>query len=382
MQLAKPDPFHRLFHRRDPFHRRFHRRARRCVALLFPTLVATAFLISPCSGGEFRLSEVGKIDLPINARAIAWHPDSKSIAAGGFAGMLTVWDAHSGRLIRDLKQTNGVVESVEFSSDRKFLAVGKSVVRRGAYLTIFDAATYGVIDERESPNVKNGKNSPGLHSISVDPKTSRKIAVLGYENSWDPVIFSVGPMNREIVSTPPKARDYVQKVVFSPNGEILAVGYINGLVVLYSSEDGRPLKSFAAYDKWWIRGLVFSPDGRFLYTGSNTGFRHEYLDKATGQWRKRQNNEPIKMWDMRTLKLVRIFDPEGVGIESLAVSPDGRYLYAGLIKRLKIWEVATGALVKQIDTSGALLVKPSANGKYLATTDTGTRVIRIWSVAN
>ena len=89
------------------------------------------------------------------------------------------------------------------------------------------------------------------------------------------------------------------------------------------------------------------------------------------------------MWDVQTLKLVRTFDPEGDTVWSLAVSPDGRYLYGGLGKKLTIWEASTGAVVKRFNISvGGLIVKASPNGKRLATTDMGTRVIRIWSVAN
>jgi anaphase-promoting complex subunit 4/WD40 domain-containing protein len=350
---------------------------------LFLVLVAAAITASPSSGGEFRLSEVGRIELPMNARAIAWHPDSKTIAAGGFGGMLAVWNVESKELLRDLKRTGHPIGAVEYSKDGKLLAVGKLGVSRGAYLTIFDTTTYQVMEERESPNVVNGRNSPVLESLSIDPKTSRKVAVLGYESGWDPVIFLLGPSNPKMIAVPPKPRESVKRITFHPAGEMLAVGRLNGSVDLYASDDGRLLNSFTAYDNWVLRALEFSPDGKFVFTGSDTGSGRESVDRATGKWDKRKNNEPIKMWNTQTLKLDRTFDPEGMAVWSLAVSPDGRYLYAGLGKRLAIWEVSTGTVVKRLDVSaGGLIVKASPNGKYLATTDMGARVLRIWSVAN
>lgn len=350
--------------------------------LISSALIWLALLAAPCGGAELHIRELRKIELPINAQTIAWHPDSRTIAAGGFSGMLTVWDAESGRLIQDLKQTNGIVDSLEFSHDGKFLAVGKGAVRRGAYLTVFDAATYRVMEERESPNVLNGRVSPGMRSLSIDPKTQKKIAVPGYEQGWDPVIFLIGRDSRERIVIPSKPRYSVQRLAFSPAKDVLAVGRINSLVDFYSSEDGRMLKSFEAHDDWILKALVFSPGGKFLYTGSDTGTRHGYLDKATSQWRERSNNEPIKMWDVETLRLVRTFDSEGMAVWSLALSPDGRYLYAGLAKRLTVWEVSTGAKVKQLNiSSGGLIVMVSANGKRLATTDIDTRLMRIWSVS-
>ncbi|MBS1155175.1 MAG: Protein kinase:G-protein beta repeat [Proteobacteria bacterium] len=353
---------------------------------LFATIFSCFLAVSLCVAGELRLTQTATIELPVNARTLAWHPNSKTLAAGGWSGMLTVWDTQTGKLIRDLRQpNNATLGEIQYSADGKFLAVGK--LRAGskqAYLSILDASSFQVIDKLESPKMLEGeRGNVSLESLSIDPITSKRIVLSGYTNGRDPVIFTSGNSPQKLIQLSPDARYLAVKVSFSPTGRIIAVGRQNGVIDLYSAENGQLVKSFSVFDDiWWIRALNFSPDGRYIFVASNTGAGREWLDRTTGKWTIHKNNEPIKMWDVQTQSLIRTFDTQGRGIESLEITTDNRYLIAGLTKGfVAIWDVKTGAEIKRFRPSAnSTIVKLSPDGKQFATSDTGSKKVKIWMI--
>ena len=105
--------------------------------------------------------------------------------------MLTVWDVQTGAQVKTLPQRNGMVDSLAYSPNGKWLAVGKGAVRNGAYVSVLDARNYETVVEFTSPNLldkSSRKISPGVMSLTFDVH-SEKLAVCGYADTWDPVVF-------------------------------------------------------------------------------------------------------------------------------------------------------------------------------------------------
>jgi WD40 repeat protein len=73
-----------------------------------------------------------------------------------------------------------------------------------------------------------------------------------------------------------------------------------------------------------IRTLAFSPDGRFLASGS--------LDNR------------VRLWDLECNTLVRTFPRTLLSFRSVAFTPDGRRVLAGTANQgeIKIWNLADG----------------------------------------
>ena len=128
--------------------------------LLFVFLNLTA---STSKASELQLTQTTTIDLTNNATALAWHPNSKVLAVGGWIGMLTIWDATTGKLIQNLEQPHRpVIGDIEYSKDGKYLASGKSMSWSvPPYLSIFDASTFQLIDTLTAPVSKKESH----HSI-------------------------------------------------------------------------------------------------------------------------------------------------------------------------------------------------------------------------
>ena len=103
-----------------------------------------------------------------------------------------------------------------------------------------------------------------------------------------------------------KAGNDVNSVVFSPDGKFLASGSSDRNAYVYNLETGQEVKSFKARD--YVRSVAFSPDGKFLAVGSDYNKAHIY-NLETG-------NE-VNSFKMRD------------DVNSVAFSPDGKYLAVG-----------------------------------------------------
>lgn len=133
------------------------------------------------------------------------------------------------------------------------------------------------------------------------------------------------------------ARD-ADSALFSPDSRVVAVSY-NGSVYLWDAQTGemlfllvdpainRSLSSggFTSHQHI-IYDLLFSHDGKYLFTGS--------IDTK------------VKQWDVSTGKLVRTFSGHKHRIKTLALSPDGRILAIGSQdEKVKLWDTQSGRLI-------------------------------------
>jgi RNA polymerase sigma factor (sigma-70 family) len=160
------------------------------------------------TGKEVReLSQAGPV-------AVAFAPDGKTLAVGGWDGRVGLWEVAAGRNLRTIHPDRGptIVNAVAFSPDGRLIATG----HHHAPVYLFDAAT---------------------------GKQVREIKV-GHEVTWC--------------------------VAFSPDGAWLASGGLDGTACLWEVATGRRLHELRGHQFWVLR-LAFGPDGRTLATGGYDG---------------------------------------------------------------------------------------------------------------
>ncbi|SOD96445.1 caspase family protein [Spirosoma fluviale] len=112
-----------------------------------------------------------------------------------------------------------------------------------------------------------------------------------------------------------------------------------------------------------INSVCFSPDGRYALSGS--------YDKT------------IKLWDVATRQEVRTFKGHGISVSSGCFSPDGRYALSGSYdKTIKLWEVATGKKLRTFKghSSSVSSVCFSPDGRY-ALSGSYDETLKLWDVA-
>ncbi len=152
--------------------------------------------------------------------------------------------------------------------------------------------------------------------------------------------------------------DGVDTLTFSPDGRFVLSGSNDNKIRLWDIATRECLRTFEGHTDW-VKSVAFSPDGRFALSGSN--------DKT------------LRLWDVVTKQCLRTFEGHTDSVESSAFSPDGRFALSGSSdKTLRLWDVATGQCLRTFE-DGAAPVAFSPDGRY-ALSGGGDNTVRLWEI--
>ena len=80
----------------------------------------------------------------------------------------------------------------------------------------------------------------------------------------------------------------------------------------------------------WINSIAISPDGKYIVSGSD--------DKT------------IKIWDFKTAECLNTLEGHEDSVNSIAISSDGKYIVSGSgDKTIKIWDFKTGECLNTLE---------------------------------
>jgi WD40 repeat protein len=166
--------------------------------------------------------------------------------------------------------------------------------------------------------------------------------------------------------------DTVLSVVFSPDGRYVLTGSLDKTAKLWDAATGAEMRTFTGH-AGSVESVAFSPDGKYVLTGS--------VDKTA------------KLWDAATgAELLTFSDPTSIvrtsvemkrSSHSVAFSPDGKYVLTGSDDGTpKLWDAATGAVLRTFSghTNIVRSVAFSPDGKYVLTGGLDDTA-RLWDAA-
>ena len=300
-------------------------------------------------------------------RSLAVSPDGL-LASGSWDQTVKIWQLKTGQLLHTLAEHKAAVEAIAISPDGQLLASGD----REAKVRLWQ--------------LRSGKLLRTIYPPPIDDSSNYSFP------------------------------DSIQALAFSPDGKTLAVGR-SATILLRSVDTGELQQTLSQRSGTTYPGassLIFTLDGhlascsgktiqlwqldtgKLIYevniprsTPGTSGTTYQVAISPNGQTlASSSDDKTIKLWRLNTGKLLntltnsRWLTPPPTPIFTVAFSPDGKIIASGGVEVIRLWDVKTGKVIKNITgQSGVVYVTLSPDGQTLISSDS-SNTIKLWQLSN
>jgi WD40 repeat protein/serine/threonine protein kinase len=325
---------------------------------------------------------------------VAFSPNSQCLASGGRDGVIKVWDAHTGQLLRTIyaghKSAPPVLGATVVSmlasrpGDGPLLTASALMPGRTEHMVfglafspdaqrLASACSDGRVKIWDLNSDKKPFELPAHASVGgsvVFSPDGRRLASSSFSFGWEgePTGGEVKVWDAATgleICTFGREVPGLDKVVFSPDGLRLASTGDDRTARIWDAATGRKLLECPGHTAA-VQAVAYSPDGRSLAS-------------ASGAWSKLVHAE-VKLWDAQTGEERQTLRGHVGFILSVAFGSDGQRLASGGMDRtVKLWNVATGqeTLTLRGHKGPIQAVAFSRDGRLLASGGSD-QTVRVW----
>jgi len=171
--------------------------------------------------------------------------------------------------------------------------------------------------------------------------------------------------------------DIVNSVAWSPDGQSIASASNDNTVRLWMAQNGTDITAYTEHTDG-VRAVMWSPDGKYIASGGN--------DKVVRVWPAPATpTSPPSTPDTASPTALASFDKHTAAVQTLAWSPDGRYIVSGgADNAVLIWYALIGGNPVMAYTGHSLSILSvawSPDGALVASADYDG-MVHIWRAAD
>jgi WD40 repeat protein len=272
--------------------------------------------------------------LAINLSAAAFSPDNKYVLTGFSGGkkLLTLWEVATGKEVRSLPGHTDAVSAIAFVADGKHVLSGSG----NGWLLLHEVASGKLLRSVQAYKASLRHvvvSADGQMALTAGAEQIQEVAKL-----WNPeglrCLRQFGDLEFDSWN-----------LAISPDKKWALEGCRHNsearLMRLWDLETARAKHILPGSEGWWGGVAAFSPDSRLALVSKS-----ENIAKGEINW-------ALGLWDVRSGKVLRIFDGEGVPAQFM---PDGKQV-VGISGHepgkgeAVFWDVASGRVKRSVSFS-------------------------------
>jgi WD40 repeat protein len=291
---------------------------------------------------------------------VAFSPDGKTLVSGGDVG-LCAWDVATGKNLGWFP-TSAPANAAQFTPDGKAVLTADN----NGSIRLWQAGTGKLLRETKQPQDRRFFRGSASFLSANGKVAGASDAGSGAVRVWET------KTGKQLFPRKGELRTLLLAAAVSPDGKTLAVSIERSrrcLVEVATGKDVRRIEEpnkasrLGLFTRWWEESpywFAFSPDGKSLAGMSgkdsfsvwnvadgrlrftNKGYRGRLAFSPDGKHLVCGGEEAVRLYEAKTGKEVRRFERHPGLVHALAFSPDGRTVAAALEYCIALWDVATG----------------------------------------
>lgn len=263
-------------------------------------------------------------------QAMAFSPDSQTLATGGGDSIIRLWNVKDGKLSQTFTGHTKEVRSLAFAPHGKTLASGSH--RIGNRNFVGELYLWNLDDGLKREIIM--EDAGGIETLAFSNDGQVIVAPL---SQFQVGLWNTQTLVREQTFTVTRMNGIIIAVAISPDKSVVATGSMGHNLRLWDVATGQPQVALLELKKDWkgfgpsgtVKGLAFRADGKGLISAGAT------QDDPGGF-------DELLLWDLQTKQIEQQFSkPETWGITLFASSQNATTVAvaSSLSKVVRVWKI-------------------------------------------